>query len=306
MRARTVWVRWLALGLIAGLAACSNGRGSVSEQATAPPSGGAPPPQPPPQPPPTPPPPDPPPQPPPTPPPDPPPPAPSAAALAGYWKGEVTDERNDSPRPGLAFVDGDGRTHVVVLEEDADDFLVYGEVCCEAKVEAEFAGERYLKTDDESAEIKAELASGRMTGEFEFRNRDYDFSFAPDAAYSQTLTAQDLAGVYTRITPQLFGQQTLTITIDANGRLTGSHSNGCVFNGTATIPDTARNMARFAVEIDSCGSQVSSSRRWNGAYTGLGVLLRDAPVPGDAAAREDALQFSLIGPTWFGLLSVGK
>jgi hypothetical protein len=295
-----VWVRWLALGLIAGLSACSNGRGSVSEPTAAPPLGGSPPPQPPPQPPP-----DPPPDPTPQPPPEPPP-AATAAALAGYWKGQVTSERSESPRPGLAFVDGEGRTHVVVLEEEGDDFLVYGEVCCEATVEAEFGGERYLKTDDESAEIRAELASGRLAGELGFRKREYAFSFAPDAAYSQALTVQELAGVYTRIIPQLFGQQTLTITIDANGRLTGAHSNGCVFNGTATIPDATRNMVRFAVEIDSCGSQFSSSRRWNGAYTGLGLLLRDVPVPGDTAARENALQFSLIGPTWFGLLSVGK
>jgi hypothetical protein len=301
-----VWVRWLAVGLIAGLAACSNGRGSVSEPATAP-GGGSPPPQPPPDPTPQPPP-EPPPQPPPTPPPSPPPPppTPTAAALAGYWKGEVKDDREDPPRPGVALIDREGRTHVAVLEDSADDFLVYGEACCEAELEAEFGGERYLRSDDESAEVKAELASGRLGGEFEFRKRTYEFSLAPDAAYAQGVTLQDLAGVYSRSTSSLLGRQTLTIALDASGRLTGSHSNGCTYEGSATIPDPTRNMIRFAVQIDGCGSQTSSSRRWNGAYTGLGVLLRDAPAPGDAAAREDTLQFSLIGPTWFGLLSVGK
>jgi hypothetical protein len=219
----------------------------------------------------------------------------------------VIDERNEDPRAGVAFVDRDGRTHVAVLEEASDGFLVYGEACCDASVEADFGGERYLRSDDESSEVKAELASGRLVGELEFRNREYQFSLAPDRASSQSLALQDLTGVYTRNMPQLIGPPaTLTITIDANGRLTGSHTNGCVFNGATAIPDAARNMIRFEVQIDSCGSQFSSSRRWNGAYTGLGVLLRDAPVPGNAGATEDTLEFSLIGPTWFGLLSVGK
>ncbi len=303
VRATTGWVRWLAIGLMAGLAACSNGRGSISEEQTAPPpSGGTPPPQPPPEPPP-----EPPPQPPPTPPPTPPPaPPPSAAALAGYWRGEVVDERNGTPRSGVAFVDRDGRTHVAVLEEVSDDFLVYGEACCAASVDGEFGAERYLKSDDATSELKAELASGRLVGELEFRDREYEFSLAADGAYSQPVTAQELAGVYTRTTSVLLGSQTLTITIDPDGRLTGSHTNGCTFNGSTAIPDAARNMIRFDVQIDGCGTTFSSSRRWNGEYTGLGVLLRDAPAPGDGAAREDALQFSLIGPTWFGLLSVGR
>ena len=62
------------------------------------------------------------------------------------------------------------------------------------------------------------------------------------------------------------------MTIDADGRLTGSYSNGCVFNGNASIPDASHNMVQLQIDLANCGSQ-GSSKQWNGAYSGLGVLL---------------------------------
>jgi hypothetical protein len=274
----------------------------------------APPPEPPPEPPPAPPP-EPPPDPPPEPPPEPPPP-PSGAALAGYWLGTATrtpgdDDDDDgasaSDSTATGFVDQQGNLHLIVNEEDADDFLVYGNACCAASVDEKFEGARYLNTRSEKADFAASLAESRLAGEFTFRERDYEFSLTPDSAFSQALTLQELGGVYTRTTPQLLGPPlTLTVAINADGALTGSHSNGCVLDGTVAVPDPSRNMLRFNLKVENCGTSLSSSQRWNGDYTGLGVLLRDAPVPGNSGALEDTLLLSLVGPTWFGLLSVGR
>ena len=62
---------------------------------------------------------------------------------------------------------------------------------------------------------------------------------------------------------------------------------------------------RARIELTDCGS-FQSSRRWNGEYRGLGVLLRNATSPSDGSTREDIFYHSLIGPTWFGPFDVGK
>ena len=93
----------------------------------------------------------------------------------------------------------------------------------------------------------------------------------------------------------IFGEEvTLTVTIESNGTLTGSYSNGCVFNGNASIPDAAHNMVRLQIDLANCGSQ-GSSKQWNGAYTGLGLLTGD-----------DVFYHSVIGPTWLGPQSVER
>src|SRR5690606_10732047 len=98
-------------------AACSNGRGSVSEGAPvgeSPPTQEPPTQEPPPQPEPPPPPPDP-------PPPQPDPePAPAHMDFAGYWKGTVQEAGGGRARTGVAFVDVSGDMHLMVLRDDEE------------------------------------------------------------------------------------------------------------------------------------------------------------------------------------------
>jgi hypothetical protein len=96
----------------------------------------------------------------------------------------------------------------------------------------------------------------------------------------------------------------MSLSIAADGAVTGSHSNGCAFNGTASIPD-GRNLVRLNLSLSGCGAG-DSSRRWNGTYSGFGVLLRNATSPSDGETREDTFYFSLVGPTWLGALSLGR
>ena len=217
------------------------------------------------------------------------------------------DDDGSSTRDATAFVDQSGETHLIVIDEEVSEFVVYGNGCCETSISDTFGGTRYLDTREEQADFAASLSGGGMTGAVEFRKDDYQFSLASSSAYAQPLGLQDLAGVYTRTTSRGFGPPlTLTLAINADGLITGSHSNGCVFAGSVSIPDASRNMVRFTMSVANCGEQFGSSRRWNGDYTGLGVLLRDAPAPDNAGAREDTLLLSLVGPTWLGLLSVGR
>lgn len=197
--------------------------------------------------------------------------------------------------------------HLMVLREDDDpEFVLHGNICCAPRAEQELGGHRYLDTREHDAEIDAERANDSLQGAFEFRRRDYEFTLDALPAYDQALTLPSLAGVYTRSVDRGPGSPwSMTLTIDANGALTGSHSNGCVFNGTVGIPE-GRNLVRMDIALSSCGEGGDSSRRWNGTYSGFGVLLENSTSPTDGATREDTFYFSLVGPTWLGAMSVGR
>ena len=281
--------RLLAAIAVAVLSACSNGRGSVSDPATGPVQ--EPPPAPPPIPPP-----DPTPQPPPDPTPEPPP--TSAAAMAGYWKGTATDE-NNRRFDAVALIDAEGNAQWLLTRGGLlsdDGFVVSANVCCEAQFAADVTGKELGETRTREGNISVEVAGSALSGDLEFHDRDYRLTLNAAPEYNQGISLAGLAGVYTLRTNTILGEEvTLTVTIEPDGGLNGSYSNGCVFNGNASIPDTSHNMVRLQIDLANCGSQ-GSSKQWNGAYTGLGLLLS-----GDAVFYH-----SVIGPTWFGPQSVER
>lgn len=300
----------LSISALILLSACSNGRGSVGEAAAGgepPPAEPLPPAEPPEEPPPEEPPPE---EPPPVPPepepePDSPIPLPGAAGLAGYWSGRIVDEDSERERQGIAFVDRSGELQVLAVRDAEPEFVLHGDVCCAASAERDVGAHRYLSTREDEAELEAGMSNGGLQGRFEFRDRKYEFAFEPHPAYLQGLTLDALAGVYARSAVEQDDAQMMTLTIDPDGTVTGSHSNGCILNGVATVPDPARNMVRLDVELSSCGGD-ASSRRWNGNYRGLGVLLRDVPSPDDGTTRTDVFHHSLVGPTWLGPFELAR
>ena len=179
---------------------------------------------------------------------------------------------------------------------DDDGFVLFGNVCCDSRFADDVSGKELGETRARNASIDAELDGGVLRGRLEFDRHEYSFALNPSAEYNEAVSLAALAGVYTRRTNSIFGEEvTLTLTIEADGRLNGSYSNGCVFNGTASIPDAGHNMVQLEIDLANCGSH-GSSKQWNGAYTGLGVLLAD----------EDVFFHSVIGPTWLGPQSVER
>ncbi len=178
-----------------------------------------------------------------------------------------------------------------------DGFVVFANVCCESQFENDDLTGKELREDNtREAGISVEVTGGALSGELHFHRDDYRFALNAAAEYNRSVSLAALAGVYTRSESSILGEQvTLTVTIEANGQLTGSYSNGCVFNGNASIPDTSHNMVQLQIDLANCGSR-GSSKQWNGAYTGLGLLLSDNAV----------FYHSVIGPTWLGPQAVER
>lgn len=282
---------WLVLAF-ALAAGCSNGTGSVTDRpsasSTSPPPEATPTPTPPSTPEPS----------PPAPEPPAPPPTPSTSdgsALAGFWEGRTTEgAHDDDAQPAVALIDRFGQMQLIIGSGADPEFVLHGNVCCEAAVSESVVGLRYERTGRSDVDLRIGLTDGQLTGEFEYRGK-HRFSLSPSSAYVQPLTLHSVAGVYTRTGQSLeVIPSTLTWSIDERGELTGTHSNGCSYSGRVSIPDTQRNMARLDVQLSGCGSHRSSSDQWNGSYLGLAIL------------RGNALYQSLAGPTWLGAQSLEK
>lgn len=235
--------------------------------------------------------------------------------MAGYWLGSAIERDSERPRDAVALIDQGGEAQLMVLaadgEEDDDDddddrrdFVLHGNLCCAASFDDDIAGKRFSDHRNEDGKVEIALVGGSLDGEIEFRKNRYTVHLAPSADYGRSLTLQDLAGVYTQ-SRLLFGT-TMTLTIDVNGRLTGSNVNGCTFDGGVSIPNPERNMVRLQVEMSSCGSSGVSEKQWNGSYNGLGLLLRNAVSPNNASVRQNVFYHSVVGPTWLGPQSVER
>jgi hypothetical protein len=296
-----------AMMIVVALSACSNGSGSLSDPPAAspgqvePPATPAPAPSPtptptPPTPTPTPP--------PPTPPPPPPSPLPPASAIAGYWWGEI-ETKSGWSLSGRAFIATNGDAQLIVTRTSSltasPELVVFGNVCCEAKVDVELQATRYLTDRVDGARFEAEREGSKLSGKFKVRGDDYKFSLDGSPRYDEALTLADLAGTYTRTITTLLGPSgTYTVTFDANGQLNGSHSNGCVYSGTASLPNAPRNLVKLNVMLSNCPSSITGSGSMNGAYTGFGALFKDVTAPSDPTQRADVLFHSLVGHTWLG------
>ena len=219
--------------------------------------------------------------------------------MAGYWQGTATEEDSNRTYDAVALVDADGNAQWLLTREGLfgdDNFVISANVCCESEFDDEATGKMLGETRTREARIDAEVSGNALSGELRFRGEEYAFTLSRSSDYDRSVSLATLAGVYTQSTQTILGEEvTLTVTIDASGQLNGSYSNGCVFDGAATIPDPSHNMVRLEIDLANCGSQ-GSSKSWNGSYAGLGMLLSDNAV----------FYHSVIGPTWFGPQSVER
>lgn len=106
-------------------------------------------------------------------------------------------------------------------------------------------------------------SNGTMSGHYDGNGDNGTFNMGTTPMWDRPASLDAVAGVYTRSTSSGY---TMTMTIGANGVLTGSDSKGCVFNGTLSVPDPTHNLYAIEATVSSCGSL-------DGNYRGMGTLV---------------------------------
>ncbi len=256
---------------------------------------------------------------------DDPPPAGRVSALAGHWVGSVTDTASTEVLTATTLIDREGNAQLMIVEAMAivipggvsspppvaintfatRVFVVHGDVCCNSEFSGQLQAQDIGSETRSSIQLSTRLSGGMLIGEFGYQGRQYSFSLASSDGYARPLTMADLAGVYSTSPFSSNGVPSpLSLAINNDGAITGTHFNGCVLNGTVRIPDPAHNLFRMRVQFGNCGDTLPMPR--NGDYEGLGVLLRGAAIAGAPTELHDMLLHSLIGPVWLGSQGVIK
>jgi hypothetical protein len=219
--------------------------------------------------------------------------------MAGYWKGTATEQSSNRAFDAVALIDAAGNAQWVLTRAGLlsdDSFVVSANVCCGAQFADDVTGKELGETRTRDGDIELSVNGSALSGKLRFHDEDYRFTLNASPDYSRSIALATLAGVYTLRENTLLGEEvTLTMTIEADGRLNGSYSNECVFNGSASIPDASHNMVQLQIDLANCGSK-GSSKTWNGTYNGLGLLL----------SGDNVFYHSVIGPTWLGPQSVER
>ncbi|MBB6094686.1 hypothetical protein HNQ60_003573 [Povalibacter uvarum] len=244
--------------------------------------------------------------------------------LAGHWVGSVTDTASTEVLTATTLIDREGNAQLMIVPGMAilipgggsspppgpintfgRVFVVHGDVCCGSEFSGQLQAQDLGSETHSSIQLNGRLSGGMFTGGFGYQGRQYSFSLAPSDGYARPLTMADLAGVYSTSPFSSNGVPSpLSLAINDDGAITGTHFNGCVVNGTVRIPDPAHNLFRMRVQFGNCGATMAMPR--NGDYEGLGVLLRGAAIAGAPTELHDMLLHSLIGPVWLGSQGVIK
>lgn len=126
-----------------------------------------------------------------------------------------------------------------------------------------------------------ETSSGSVNGKIQSKGKATLTATAPGYESTVTLEREDAysdLGVAPAEVSGTFSMNvsgsTTTITIAADGVLTGSDTSGCVYNGQLTIPDTDYNVFEVSFTASNCGGADGELR--DGQYTGLGAYDPDA------------------------------
>lgn len=229
----------------------------------------------------------------------------------GYWQGTITDAQGVQ-RSARLFGTESGEFQLFMSPQallastgfvaafNTDWLVAYGEKCCSTvslplttmQTSGAQTPGQILNTSNEGQVLKGEIVSGSAR---------YAFSVTREAA-SAALSLATLAGTYTGYTA---AYQTTplnwVLTIEANGRVTGSDDYGCQWAGNATV--SGANVFKLALTASGCSSNTLAPK--NGDYVALGRWL-DAQASKPLFAGQATIEFATFGPAWVGYRTLAR
>jgi hypothetical protein len=196
------------------------------------------------------------------------------ATTPGVWKGTISSTTTGQGASIVALTGHDG--HSMWMTTDGRVF--HGQVPLGGDhFDASFTGHMYEGdhfpdgTNRGTASMRIDHHSTAVTsGRYSGSGDAGTFNMALNPMWDRSASLTTVAGVYTRSTASGY---TMTMTLGANGQLTGSDSKGCVFSGTVSVPDPQHNLYHLDAQVSACGTL-------DGHYQGTGTLL-------DADAMKD-------------------
>jgi len=179
--------------------------------------------------------------------------------LGGIWMGSALETDETTAQDSFGLISESGKAFFLT-EGD----LVIGSV---STADNNFSGPFTEYYSDGG------VGSGTISGTFISRNsfsgaafsdgsQTSVFSYSYNPAHSRNSSLTDISGTFS----ETEGAYTETYTIGMDGTITGSDTDGCIFGGAITLPDTDYNMYNVRLTASNCGDA-------NGTYNGLAALI---------------------------------
>lgn len=190
----------------------------------------------------------------------------STVPHAGIYQGNFFSDIDSLVIPGMAVISPDGKFAAVSYDAMAaiGNWSVNG---------SSFSGSGTAVSADPDVTFSANVTmSGqispeyRVVGTYNISGGDYgsfDF-YAIPSLYRRGISLPAISGNYSAF--NLVSGATGSVSVSANGSLSGSDSLGCKYSGQFTLPDSDFNLLKVVVTISSCGAS-------NGLYTGYGAQI---------------------------------
>ena len=206
------------------------------------------------------------------------PPAAAAPAATGLWKGTISSDVTGQSPQVFAMVDTSGRALWMTTDGavwDGQMPLAGGSLEIHLRTHLHEGSQFPDGTHHGSSMLNIEsLTHPAMLGRYSGAGDSGRVGFERSPMWDRPASLETVAGSYTR---SISNGYTMTLTIGANGQLSGSDTAGCLIHGTVSVADPAHNLYRLQAEVSSCGAL-------NGTYQGLGCLL-DADAMHDWTSR---------------------
>jgi len=159
----------------------------------------------------------------------------SHGVAVGLWKGTITSTGSGQTQQAVGTVTDDGQFHLMT----ANGVNYVGQM---AASPANFSmtmsgyvpvGQTFPNgAQNGSMSFSGTVtSSGMMSGTYSGAGESGTFSMTIDPMGTRSASMQMVAGTYTRSNSSGY---TVTMTVDSNGQMTGSDTQGCVFNGTVS------------------------------------------------------------------------
>jgi len=197
---------------------------------------------------------------------------------AGIWAGTITPT-GDSPENVILVISSDGTAYLI---PESITFGWFGTVS-QTQGNVTFSLTNYA--NDATNGLAVSLTGTNASNTMSLTYSGGIVSVTYNAIYERSSSLAKTNGIWSWTDGASYTQ---TLTIDASGNIDGSDTDGCVFSGSISTPNTSVNIYNVTLMLELCGAI-------NGTYTGTATLsdglgAYDSLTIG-AANNQDALFF---------------
>lgn len=214
-------------------------------------------------------------------------------SAAGIWTGESVAQGSGDSSAVIAIIATDGQA-ALLLDEST---LLFGELASTGTAATgtlgAYAAAGSTFPDGSSTGLVALdglVATGsQFSGTLSGVGETSDFRLDYDSETFETSPA--LANLNGSFTAELAGGESLNVSFDSVGNLTGSDSGGCQYAGTAMLISPVTNVYALQANVNACSER-------SGSYIGLASLVKSDTNPAiRCLACENMILFGIEGET---------